>query len=73
MPLKLSLKPGDYVVHVQHGIACARCHGAVESMPRVMQVAPLTMGWCLDCHRNPPGGKATREVTALTTCSACHR
>jgi len=44
----------DHSVHVQHGIGCVRCHGRVDKMARVHQVAPLTMGWCLDCHRNPP-------------------
>ena len=29
------------------------CHGRVDRMEVVQQVAPLTMGWCLECHRNP--------------------
>ena len=37
--------------HVVSGVACQRCHGPVESMDRVAQVSPLTMGWCLGCHR----------------------
>ena len=37
--------------HVVSGVACQRCHGAVEQMDRVEQAAPLTMGWCLGCHR----------------------
>jgi hypothetical protein len=37
--------------HVLSGVACQRCHGAVEQMDRIQQVAPLTMGWCLECHR----------------------
>jgi hypothetical protein len=61
-------------VHTQSGIDCRRCHGAVESMPRVMQASPLTMKWCLDCHRGPPPERRfRRQITALTTCSACHR
>jgi hypothetical protein len=43
-----------YFNHSQHllsGVACQRCHGPVERMDRVQQVAPLTMGWCLECHR----------------------
>jgi len=43
-----------YFSHSQHvtgGVACASCHGPVETMARVRQEAPLTMGWCLDCHR----------------------
>jgi hypothetical protein len=37
--------------HVLSNIACQRCHGAIEQMDRVRQAAPLTMGWCLSCHR----------------------
>src|SRR6266581_989105 len=37
--------------HVLNGVQCQRCHGPVETMERVEQVSPLTMGWCLDCHR----------------------
>jgi hypothetical protein len=37
--------------HVTGGVSCAACHGPVETMARVGQYAPLTMGWCLDCHK----------------------
>jgi hypothetical protein len=37
--------------HVTGGVACASCHGPVETMVRIRQDAPLTMGWCLDCHK----------------------
>ena len=48
----------DYVyfnhsVHVTNGVACTTCHGAVGEMRLMRQDAPLTMQWCLDCHRNP--------------------
>jgi hypothetical protein len=36
--------------HVAAGVGCQECHGAVETMAVVRQVAPLTMGWCVDCH-----------------------
>jgi hypothetical protein len=58
-------------VHTQAGVTCARCHGEVEGMARVARVAPLTMEWCLDCHRQQQ--VPARAITALTTCSACHR
>jgi hypothetical protein len=50
----------DYVYfnhsrHVLSGVACQRCHGAVEEMEKVEQVMPLNMGWCLDCHRENAG------------------
>jgi cytochrome c553 len=37
--------------HVQAGVACQTCHGPVEDMTVMRQFAPLTMQWCLDCHR----------------------
>jgi hypothetical protein len=65
----------DYVyfhhgVHIHGGIACARCHGEIEDMPRVVRATRLTMDFCLDCHRERSGGRA---ISRLTTCSACHR
>lgn len=43
----------DHHAHVNNGVPCAACHGDVRRMPLTRQAAPLTMGWCLDCHRNP--------------------
>lgn len=43
----------DHGVHVRAGVGCSSCHGDVESMEVVKQVEPLSMGWCLDCHRAP--------------------
>lgn len=43
-----------YFNHSQHvlgGVKCQQCHGQVETMVRVRQEAPLTMGWCIECHR----------------------
>jgi len=40
-------------VHVSRGVDCETCHGRVDLMARVYQATPLTMGWCLDCHRHP--------------------
>ncbi len=44
-----------YFNHAQHvnvaGIECQTCHGEVEGMEVVYQFSPLTMGWCIDCHR----------------------
>jgi hypothetical protein len=39
--------------HVNNGIGCVSCHGRVDRMEEVQQVEALSMGWCLDCHRNP--------------------
>jgi len=43
----------DHSVHIANGIGCFTCHGAVQTMPLIRQVAPLTMHWCLDCQRDP--------------------
>ncbi len=44
-----------YYNHSQHvtvaGVKCQKCHGPVEEMDEVYQYSPLTMGWCLDCHK----------------------
>jgi hypothetical protein len=43
----------DHSIHVAKGVGCASCHGPVEKMPIMRQAKPLTMGWCLQCHRHP--------------------
>lgn len=43
----------DHSVHLRAGVGCASCHGNVAEMDIVEQKQPLSMGWCLDCHRNP--------------------
>ncbi len=56
----------DHSVHIAKGIGCSTCHGAVDEMPLMRQVAPLTMGWCLDCHRNPgPNLRPQSEIFNL--------
>ncbi|MCS7297027.1 MAG: c-type cytochrome [Bacteroidia bacterium] len=44
-----------YFNHAQHvkvgGIACQTCHGPVEEMEEVYQYSDLSMGWCINCHR----------------------
>jgi hypothetical protein len=43
----------DHSIHVKKGVGCATCHGRVDQMPLTQQAAPLTMQWCLECHRDP--------------------
>jgi hypothetical protein len=43
----------NHSIHVRQGVGCATCHGPVDRMPLMYQEAPLTMSWCLNCHRNP--------------------
>jgi hypothetical protein len=44
-----------YFNHSQHvnvaGVECQTCHGPIEEMAVVEQYSPLTMGWCIECHR----------------------
>lgn len=51
-------KVPDYVyfnhsVHVSRGISCVECHGQINHMDEVYHAKPLSMSFCLDCHRNP--------------------
>ncbi|MCE9637005.1 MAG: cytochrome c family protein [Planctomycetes bacterium] len=70
----------DHSVHVTRGVACQACHGPVEAMEQVRQEAPLTMGWCVECHRanGREGGVAIPPVAARAPdhvsvdCAACH-
>lgn len=43
----------DHSVHIRAGVGCASCHGAIQEMEVVQQAKPLSMGWCLNCHRDP--------------------
>jgi len=56
----------NHAIHLKGGIACETCHGRVDRMARVRQAAPLTMAWCLDCHRNPePYRRSADAVVAM--------
>lgn len=43
----------DHSVHVNRGISCVECHGNVNEMVKVWHDKPMSMAWCLDCHRAP--------------------
>lgn len=43
----------NHAVHMRANVGCKSCHGRVDQMETVMQVQPLSMGWCLECHRDP--------------------
>lgn len=63
----------DHRPHVAAGVACQQCHGPVETMERVRQVSDLTMGWCVNCHRDSNRtGVAGHAVNASINCSTCH-
>ena len=69
----------DYVhfshrVHVNDNIQCQECHGPVETMSRMRQAAPLSMGWCVQCHREREGTAPThwKRAGGPLDCAACH-
>ncbi|MFQ5739224.1 MAG: cytochrome c3 family protein [Acidobacteriota bacterium] len=43
----------NHSVHIRSGIGCSSCHGDVSRMDEITQTEPLSMSWCLDCHRRP--------------------
>ena len=55
----------NHMRHVQRGVACQECHGPIQEMKEVYQYAPLSMGWCVNCHRKP-------EYKASVNCATCH-
>ncbi len=63
----------DHRPHVAAGVSCQQCHGPVEAMDRVRQVSSLSMGWCVNCHRDAnQRGIAGNKVKASTDCASCH-
>lgn len=43
----------NHAVHVNRGFSCVECHGTVNRMEEVYHAKPLSMAFCLDCHRDP--------------------
>ena len=63
----------DHRPHVWAGVSCQSCHGPVETMERVRQEAPLSMGWCVNCHRDVnEHGVAGKTAYASLNCTTCH-
>ncbi len=58
-----------YYNHSQHvtvaGIACQKCHGPVETMDDMYQFSPLTMGWCIDCHKETEVNMENKYYTKI--------
>lgn len=43
----------DHSAHLASGVGCSTCHGRVDQMAGIWKEEPMTMGWCLECHRAP--------------------
>ncbi len=84
--LKVHLLP-DFVMfnhqaHVSAGVSCQKCHGPIEEMQEVYQHSSLSMGWCINCHRDPKEAhdfnwdekESLEQVLkeAPTSCGTCH-
>ena len=56
----------DHRPHLRAGVGCATCHGRIDQMEVVAQQQPLSMSWCVDCHRDPdPYLRPADEVTNM--------
>jgi hypothetical protein len=55
----------NHSIHIDKGVGCETCHGRVDQMPLMRQVATLRMEWCLACHRSPE--KYIRPRAYITT------
>lgn len=54
----------NHSAHVNKGVGCVTCHGRVDKMEIVYKAQPLSMSWCLDCHRQPE--KYLRPLDEIT-------
>jgi hypothetical protein len=59
----------DYVyfnhsVHINRGVSCVECHGSINHMDEVFHAKPLSMSFCLDCHRDP--ARRLRSLDKIT-------
>jgi menaquinone reductase, multiheme cytochrome c subunit len=55
----------NHSAHINRGVGCVSCHGRIDRMEVVSQQKTLSMGWCLECHRNPD--PHLRPVSEMTT------
>ena len=63
----------DHRAHIAATVACETCHGPIKTMERVRQFETLTMGWCVNCHRDVNvNGVNGKQVHASIDCVTCH-
>ncbi len=55
----------NHSAHIAKGVNCQTCHGPIETMAKVYQYADLSMGFCINCHRQ-------EENKAPLNCTTCH-
>ena len=54
----------NHAAHVNRGVSCVECHGKINEMEVVAHSKPLSMSFCLDCHRQPE--KFVRPLDQIT-------
>lgn len=54
--------------HISRGFACTECHGTVEEMVQIRTNNQFNMGWCINCHRQPP----LEGTKGPVDCDSCH-
>ncbi|QQL44641.1 cytochrome c3 family protein [Sulfuriroseicoccus oceanibius] len=63
----------DHSAHVNSGIGCVSCHGRIDQMEKVFHAENHSMGWCLECHREPEKHlRPIEQVTNLAWTAADH-
>ena len=56
----------NHSAHIRAGVGCFSCHGNIRTMEEVEQVQPLSMSWCLECHRAPERHlRPSEEITNM--------
>jgi hypothetical protein len=56
----------DHSAHLAAGVGCVTCHGRIDKMDVVRLDQPISMGWCLECHRNPtPNLRPKDQITNM--------
>lgn len=56
----------NHAAHLKKGVGCESCHGRIDKMDVVEQQAPLSMDWCVNCHRDPTGHlRDPKDITKM--------
>jgi hypothetical protein len=63
----------QHAAHINAGVSCYSCHKRIDQMPIVYQSEPLSMGWCLECHRAPETQLVDRSQASITDLGAVER
>jgi hypothetical protein len=52
----------NHSIHLKKGVGCFSCHGEIDQMPLVWKEKDLSMGWCVECHKNPAPSLRPKEL-----------